>query len=450
MDLFDQTSPSVTTPLATRMRPRTLDEFVGQEHLVGPGRLLRSAVETGRVGSLILYGPAGTGKSTLARILARATSCRFIEFSATASGVKEIRDSAAEARNERRLYDRGTIVFCDEIHRLNKGQQDAFLPYVENGIFALIGATTENPYFEINAPLLSRCTVVRLEPLTDSQIDTIVEGALSDAERGLGALEVELAPEARALIVDAASGDARRALSALEQSVALAAAGRADGIAVSRELAERAVQQRLVLYDKAGQAHYDVISAFIKSIRGSDPDAAVFWLAYMLEAGEDPRFIARRLVIAAAEDIGNADPMGLVLATAAAQAVELVGLPEGQIPLAEATIYLACAEKSNRANEAIGAAREAAREAGRPEVPPHLMDIRHAAQQREGLGVGYQYPHGFPGAFVEQQYLPETQRDARFYHPSFRGRERRMAERLARLWGDRFGGPPPTAEGAGE
>jgi putative ATPase len=420
------------------MRPTSLDEVVGQQSLIGPGGVLRQAIQDGWVSSLILHGPAGSGKSTLARIIARASGMSFVEFSATSSGVKEIREAADHARNERKLYGRGTVVFCDEIHRLNKGQQDAFLPFVEDGVFALIGATTENPYFEINAPLLSRCLVARLEPLSDEDLLQLIKRALTDEERGLGDRPIDLRPEARAILVRAANGDARRALGALEQAAFLAPYDSEGTAIIDVEVATQATQQRLVLYDKSGQAHYNVISSYIKSIRGSDPDAAVFWLGYMLEAGEDPRFIARRMVIAAAEDIGNADPMGLVLAVAAAHAVELCGMPEAQIPLAQATVYLACTEKSNRAYLAVADARAAAREGGPLKVPPHLMDIRHEAQRREGLGVGYKYPHDFDGAFCAQQYLPDTLVDRRFYRPSDRGREKALRERIQRIWGERY------------
>lgn len=438
MDLFDDAASPVRPPLAARMRPTSLDEVVGQQSLIGPGGVLRQAIQDGWVSSLILHGPAGSGKSTLARIIARASGMSFVEFSATSSGVKEIREAADHARNERKLYGRGTVVFCDEIHRLNKGQQDAFLPFVEDGVFALIGATTENPYFEINAPLLSRCLVARLEPLSDEDLLQLIKRALTDEERGLGDRPIDLRPEARAVLVRAANGDARRALGALEQAAFLAPYDSEGTAIIDVEVATQATQQRLVLYDKSGQAHYNVISAYIKSIRGSDPDAAVFWLGYMLEAGEDPRFIARRMVIAAAEDIGNADPMGLVLAVAAAHAVELCGMPEAQIPLAQATVYLACTEKSNRAYLAVADARAAAREGGPLKVPPHLMDIRHEAQRREGLGVGYKYPHDFDGAFCAQQYLPDTLVDRRFYRPSDRGREKALRERIQRIWGERY------------
>ncbi len=438
MDLFDDAASPVRPPLAARMRPTSLDQVVGQQSLIGPGGVLRQAIQDGWVSSLILHGPAGSGKSTLARIIARASGMSFVEFSATSSGVKEIREAADHARNERKLYGRGTVVFCDEIHRLNKGQQDAFLPFVEDGVFALIGATTENPYFEINAPLLSRCLVARLEPLSDEDLLQLIERALTDEERGLGDRPIDLRPEARAVLVRAANGDARRALGALEQAAFLAPYDSEGTAIIDVEVATQATQQRLVLYDKSGQAHYNVISAYIKSIRGSDPDAAVFWLGYMLEAGEDPRFIARRMVIAAAEDIGNADPMGLVLAVAAAHAVELCGMPEAQIPLAQATVYLACTEKSNRAYLAVADARAAAREGGPLKVPPHLMDIRHEAQRREGLGVGYKYPHDFDGAFCAQQYLPDTLVDRRFYRPSDRGREKALRERIQRIWGERY------------
>lgn len=439
MDLFDQPDGVRHLPLATRMRPRCLEDVVGQPRLLGPHAPLRLAILEDRVPSLVLHGPAGCGKSTLARVIAACSERRFLEFSATSSGVRDIREAAETARTERKLHSRGTIVFCDEIHRLNKAQQDSFLPWVEDGVFTLIGATTENPFFEVNAALLSRCLVLRLEPVGPEDIRALLRRALEDEDRGIGAMRVRLDDDALEVLVHAANGDARRALNSLEQAAFLAPRVAGEELRVSADAAREATQQRLVLYDREGQTHYDVISAYIKSIRGSDPDAAVFWLGYMLEAGEDPRFIARRMVIAAAEDIGNAEPMGIVVAAAAAQAVELVGMPEAQIPLAQATIFLACAAKSNRSCEAIASARTAASTAEGIAVPPHLMDVRHERQRREGLGVGYVYPHDEPGAFTKQQYLPEVLREARFYHPSPRGREARMREFLSERWGDRFG-----------
>jgi putative ATPase len=439
MDLFDEQDRTRHAPLASRMRPASLADLVGQTHLLSEGASLRTAILEDRVPSLILYGPTGCGKSTLARVIAEQSQRRFIEFSATSSGVKAIREAADTARDERRLYSRGAIVFCDEIHRLNKAQQDSFLPHVEDGTFTLIGATTENPYFEVNAALLSRCLVLRLKPLEPEDLRPLVLRALADEQRGLGAMRAELEPGALEHLVHAANGDARRALNALEQAAFLADRDGAGVLRITEEAVREATQQRLVLYDREGQTHYDVISAYIKSIRGSDPDAAVFWLGYMLEAGEDPLFIARRMVIAASEDIGNAEPMGIVVAQAAAHAAEFVGMPEAQIPLAQATIFLACAPKSNRACEAVLAAREAVREAGQIAVPPHLMDIRHEAQRQDGLGVGYVYPHGEPGAFVDQRYLPERLAGLRLYHPSDRGREAKMHEFLRQRWPERFG-----------
>lgn len=439
MDLFDEQDRTRHAPLASRMRPASLADLAGQSHLLSDGASLRTAILEDRVPSLILHGPTGCGKSTLARVIAEQSRRRFIEFSATSSGVKAIREAADTARDERRLYGRGAIVFCDEIHRLNKAQQDSFLPPVEDGTFTLIGATTENPYFEVNAALLSRCLVLRLKPLEPEDLRVLVLRALADETRGLGGMRAELEPGALEHLVHAANGDARRALNALEQAAFLADRDEAGVLRITEGAVREATQQRLVLYDREGQTHYDVISAYIKSIRGSDPDAAVFWLGYMLEAGEDPLFIARRMVIAASEDIGNAEPMGIVVAQAAAHAAEFVGMPEAQIPLAQATVFLACAPKSNRAYEAVAAAREAVREAGRIEVPPHLMDVRHEAQRKEGLGVGYVYPHGEPGAFADQQYLPEKLADLRLYHPSDRGREAKMHEFLRQRWPERFG-----------
>jgi putative ATPase len=415
------------------MRPLSLEEFVGQEHLIGSGRALRKAIEADSISSAIFHGPAGCGKSTLAFIIAQRTQAHFETFSAVTSGVADVRRVVAAAKQRMAISGQRTILFVDEIHRFNKAQQDAFLPHVENGSIILIGATTENPYFEINSPLISRSRIYRFEPLSDEQVGSIVDRTLADKTRGLGETHLVLESEAKAHIINLANGDARSALNALETAASLAQAD-AEGVKrITVRIAEEAVQHRLLAYDKDGDSHYDTISAFIKSIRGSDPDAAVYWLARMISAGEDARFIARRLVIHAAEDIGNADPMALVVATAAAHAVEYVGLPEAQIPLAQAVIYLACAPKSNSAVMAISKAMEdvAKRRAGL--VPKHLRDSSYPGARALGHGTGYLYPHKFPGHFVPQQYLPEGLEDAVYYRPSDSGYEREIRRWLEGL-----------------
>ena len=427
---FEKTVPA-EMPLAARMRPRTLEEVVGQEQLLRPGAWLRQAIETDRLSSVIFYGPAGTGKSTLAFIVAGRTRAAFETFSAVTAGVADIRRVIARAAERRSLTGQKTILFVDEIHRFNKAQQDAFLPNVEDGTIILIGATTENPYFEINSPLISRARIFTFELLTPEQIRTIVEKARTDGERGLGAQNVTLTAEAMDHIVNRSNGDARAALNTLEAAVALVEPNEGGERVITLELAEEAAQQRALSYDKEGDQHYDVISAFIKSMRGSDPDAAVYWLARMIGAGEDARFIARRLVIHAAEDVGNADPMALVVATAAAQAVEFVGLPEAQIPLAQATIYIATAPKSNASMLAISRASSDVQERIAPPVPTHLRDSSYPGAVRLGHGEGYQYPHDFPGRFVPQEYLPEGTASGRYYEPADSGHEKEIARRLA-------------------
>jgi len=420
-------------PLAARMRPRTLDEFVGQEPVVGPGSLLRRMAESGRLTSLILYGPPGTGKTTLARILAEAASAHFETVNAVTAGVAEIRKAIQEAKERATLYGQGTVVFIDEIHRFNKAQQDALLPAVEDGTIVLIGATTENPYFEVNAPLLSRARVVRLEPLKDHEIAQLIRRALADEQRGLGGWRLSIHPDAEAHLIRVASGDARVALNTLELA-ALGAREREDRT-VTVELVEEAAQRRFIRYDKAGDNHYDTISAFIKSMRGSDPDATLYWLARMLESGEDPRFIARRILIHASEDVGNADPQALVVAAAAAYAVHWVGLPEAELALAQAALYIATAPKSNAVIAALARAKEAVRSGRGGEVPPHLRDAHYRGAAELGHGKGYLYPHDFPGGFVPQQYLPDGLEGARFYEPAGYGYERVILERLEKWRG---------------
>jgi putative ATPase len=417
------------TPLAARMRPRTLDELVGQDAAVGPGRLLRRAIEGGALPSLIFWGPPGSGKTTLAELLARLTRARFIGVSAVSAGVSDLRKAMDEARKLRALGQR-TILFVDEIHRLNKSQQDVLLHAIEQGDVVLIGATTENPSFEVNNALLSRCRVVRLAPLDEAALGTIVDRALADAERGLGALNVTLEPTARAHLLQAAGGDARVALNALE----LAAQGTPPTADGQRRLSVREVEdalaRRLLRYDRAGDEHYAVISAFIKSMRGSDPDAAVYWLARMIEAGEDPLFVVRRMVIFAAEDIGLADPQALMLATACQQAVHFVGLPEGFLPMSECALYLALAPKSNSALTAYGAALVDVQRNLDVPVPLHLRNAVTGFNRGLGYGRDYRYAHDYAGHVVEQQHLPDALKDRRYYTPGDNPRERDLNEHL--------------------
>jgi putative ATPase len=417
------------TPLAARMRPRTLDEFVGQAAVVGPGRLLRRAVEADQVPSLILWGPPGSGKTTLAQIIARATRARFFGFSAVTAGVADLRKAIEEARKLRAMGQR-SILFVDEIHRFNKSQQDAVLHAVEQGDVTLIGATTENPSFEVNNALLSRSRVVRLEPLGDEEIGAIVDRALADPERGLGDLQPALDPTARAHLLAAAGGDARVALNALEIA-ALSAEPDAEGRrALTLPLIEEALQRRALRYDRAGEEHYDVISAFIKSLRGSDPDAAVYWLARMIEAGEDPLFIVRRMVILAAEDVGLADPQALMVATACQQAVHFVGLPEGYLPMTECALYLALAPKSNSVIAAYGAARADVQDTLDQPVPLHLRNAVTGLMKGMGYGKGYRYAHDYAGNVVEQQHLPDRLAGRRYYTPGANPREQALVEGL--------------------
>lgn len=422
-----QVDPSA--PLAARMRPRDLDEMVGQQDVLREGSMLRRALEADRLPSMILVGPAGTGKTTLARIIATRTSSHFVQLSAVEAGVKDIREAAADARERMGLHDVGTVVFLDEIHRLNKAQQDYLLPHVEEGTFTLIGATTENPFFSIINPLLSRCRLVTLEPIEPEELETLLRRALADDGRGLAGLRPRVPDEVIEYIAASAGGDARLALGALEVAVRSAAAD--DGVReVTMEHATAALDRPVQAYDRAGDEHYDTISAYIKSIRGSDPDAAVYWLAKMLEGGEDPRFIARRLVIAAAEDIGLADATSLTVAVAAADAVEYVGLPEAQIPLAQATIHLAVAPKSNSAYAAIAQARRDVQREGGKRVPDHLAGGARAGADE---AAEYIYPHDHPGGWVRQSYWPPGMTPRRYYEPGAGPRERRIAERLAEL-----------------
>src|SRR2546426_2108974 len=430
-DLFAHSAAKAAAkkaPLAERMRPRTLDEYVGQTRLLGPGRLLKQISESQTLPSLILWGPPGCGKTTLAYLLAQTAQAPFVAFSAVLSGVKELRQIVDDAQKQQELPGKPTIVFVDEIHRFNKAQQDAFLPHVEKGLLILLGATTENPSFEVIAPLLSRAQVVVLEALSPDDLKLLLRRALQDEERGLGTQRLTADEEALAFLAQHAQGDARVALNTLEVAATLAA--QKETSRVDLELAEEAAQHKALLYDKGGEEHYKVISAFIKSLRGSDPDAAVYWLMRMLEAGEDPLFIARRMVIFAAEDIGNADPQALSLAVATKDAVHFVGLPEGRIPLAQAATFLATCPKSNAAYRAMLAASEDVRTHGALAVPLHLRNAPTPLMKGLGYGAGYRYPHDYEGAVVEQDYLPEPLASRCYYEPTDRGREREIGERL--------------------
>jgi putative ATPase len=416
-------------PLAVRMRPRSLDEMVGQEHVVGPGSALRAAIESGHPHSAILYGPPGAGKTTLARIAAAGAEGAFEEESAVNAGKAEIRSVIERARERRRASGRPTILFLDEIHRFNKAQQDALLPAVEDGILTLIGATTENPYFEVNSALLSRAQVYELKPLEPGQVEELVRRALRDPERGLGAAPPQLADEALEMLALRSGGDARVALSGLERAAERAGPGGAVGVG---EI-EDALQRKAVDYDRQGDRHYDFISAWIKATRGSDVDASLYYLAVMLEGGEDPRFIARRMVILASEDIGEADPQALLVADAAARAVDRVGLPECALNLSQATIHLALAPKSNRATTAIAAARAEVRANGAKTPPDYLRDAHYPGAAALGRGSGYRYPHDEPSGVADQPLLPEELRGRRFYEPTERGFEAELGRRLAAL-----------------
>jgi putative ATPase len=420
-------------PLAVRMRPRTPEEFTGQSHFFGPGKLLRRMIDADRLQSAIFYGPPGTGKTSLAEVIAGRLSAAFEQLNAAMVGVKEVRECLERARNRLLTSKQKTVLFLDEVHRFNRAQQDVLLPDVENGVVILIGATTENPFFALNAPLVSRSQIFKFEPLTEAEVIELLNRAMADKERGLGRYKLKVADEALAHWAKTSDGDARRALTALEIAVLsqvqnpLAPPEDAERISIGLEVAEESIQQKAIVYDGTGDEHYDAASAFIKSMRGSDPDAALYWMARMLEAGEDPRFVARRAVICAAEDVGNADPAALMLAVAAMHATEFVGMPEARIPLAEAVIYIACAPKSNSAITAIDAAMQDVRENRTIPVPKHLRDASYKGAKRLGHGEGYKYAHSFEGGVAPQDYLGV---DKTYYEPTDHGHEAKLKARL--------------------
>lgn len=436
MDLFDymrMERKKQESPLAVRMRPRTLDEMVGQSHIIGKNRLLYRAIKADKISSLIFYGPPGTGKTTLAKVIANTTSAQFVQMNATTSGKKDMEQAVRQAKDIFGMYGNRTILFIDEIHRFNKAQQDYLLPYVEDGTIVLIGATTENPYFEVNSALLSRSKIFHLEPLSGKDIAGLIRIAVTDDERGMGAYGAEITEEAVSFIAEMAGGDARAALNAVELGVMTTEPGEDGKIVIDLSVAQECIQRKALNYDKNGDNHYDVISAFIKSMRGTDPDAAVFYLARMLDAGEDPKFIVRRIMICASEDVGNADPQALQVAVAASLAVERVGLPEGRIILSQAASYVASAPKSNACIMAIDKAQEMVKRADTGQVPPYLRDAHYGGARDLGHGIGYRYAHDYPEHYVKQQYLPDAIRDERFYIPTENGYEKKIKMHLEHL-----------------
>lgn len=429
MNLFDymrENTMEKEAPLASRLRPRTLDEVVGQQHIIGKDKLLYRAIKADKLGSLIFYGPPGTGKTTLAKVIANTTSAEFKQINATVAGKKDMEEIVAAAKDSRGMYGKRTILFVDEIHRFNKGQQDYLLPFVEDGTLILIGATTENPYFEVNSALISRSRIFELKPLETQDILELIQRAITDVERGMGTYDAVIEPDAARFLADAANGDARAALNAVELGVLTTDRSPDGKIHIDLAAAQECIQKRAVRYDKDGDSHYDTISAFIKSMRGSDPDAAVYYLARMIYAGEDIKFISRRIMICAAEDVGNADPQALTVAVSAAQAAERIGLPEAQIILSQAVTYVACAPKSNAACYAIQDAMEAVKTERAMPVPVHLQDRHYKGAGALGHGDGYLYAHDYPKHYVRQQYLPDGMEGRIFYRPSDNGYETQM------------------------
>ena len=435
MDLFDymrESTQKKESPLASRLRPTTLEEVVGQQHIIGKDKLLYRAIKADKISSIIFYGPPGTGKTTLAKVIANTTSAEFTQINATIAGKKDMEAVVDQAKNNLGMYGKKTILFVDEIHRFNKGQQDYLLPFVEDGTLILIGATTENPYFEVNGALISRSSVFELKPLAKEDIKTLLKRAVYDSEKGMGSYKAEIQEDALEFLADISGGDARNALNAIELGVLTTPRSEDGKIYITLEVASECIQKRVVRYDKNGDNHYDTISAFIKSMRGSDPDAAVYYLAKMLYAGEDIKFIARRIMIAASEDVGNADPNALTVAVSAAQAVERIGMPEARIILAQAVTYVASAPKSNAAYLAVDEALDNVR-SHKTTVPAHLQDSHYKGAGKLGHGVGYRYAHDYPDHYVEQQYLPDEIKDARFYMPTENGYEKEIKAHLYKL-----------------
>ncbi len=436
MDLFDymrENSMKDNSPLAQRMRPRNLDEVVGQRHIIGPDKLLYRAIKADKLSSIIFYGPPGTGKTTLAKVIANTTSADFRQINATVAGKKDMEDVVGAAKNNMGMYGRKTILFVDEIHRFNKGQQDYLLPFVEDGTLILIGATTENPYFEVNSALISRSIIFELKALEKEDILSLIHTAVYDKERGMGAYDAVIDDDAAGFLADIANGDARNALNAVE--LGIMSTNRSDDgkIHITLEVAEECIQKRVIRYDKTGDNHYDTISAFIKSMRGSDPDAALYYLARMLYAGEDIKFIARRIMICASEDVGNADPQALVVAVSACQAIERIGMPEAQIILAQAVTYIATAPKSNASYMGIDKAMAQVAGEKTAVIPPHLQDAHYKGAAKLGHGTGYLYAHDYPMHYVKQQYLPDTLVGRKFYEPTDNGYEKQICEHMKRL-----------------
>ncbi|MFW6265005.1 MAG: replication-associated recombination protein A, partial [Bacillota bacterium] len=420
-------------PLAFRMRPENLEQVYGQDDIIGEGKLLNRAIKADRVQSLILYGPPGTGKTSIAQVIARQTESDFLRINAVTSGVKELREVIEQAKKNLSLHNKKTILFIDEIHRFNKSQQDALLPAVEEGIIVMIGATTENPYFEVNSPLLSRSRIFRLNSLSEKDIINILKNALNNQDKGLGGFDIDISDSELELIAKLSNGDARTALNALELAVLTTPPDEKGIIKIDSKIIAESLQKKALNYDKDGDGHYDTISAFIKSMRGSDPDAALFWLAKMLEAGEDPKFIVRRVIVHAAEDVGLADPQALQIATAAAKAVEFVGMPEARIPLAEAVLYIATAPKSNSVVTGIDSALNYVRTNNVPSVPLHLRDAHYKGSKDLGHGLEYKYPHNYPNNYVSQQYMPDGLEGLKFYNPGTEGKEKYIKECLHKL-----------------
>ena len=440
MDLFEYTRRDVLekgAPLASRMRPRTLDEVVGQEHIIGPDKLLSRAIRADRIGSVIFYGPPGTGKTTLAQVVANTTRSRFVQINATTAGKKDMEQAIQKAKDALGMEERRTILFVDEIHRFNKAQQDYLLPFVEDGTVTLIGATTENPYFEVNRALVSRSRIFELRALDASDLEKILRRALADRKRGLGCMDIVADDDALAFLADVANGDARAALNALELGALTTAPGTDGKVHLTLKVASECIQKRVLGYDKDGDGHYDTVSAFIKSMRGSDPDAAVYYLARMLYAGEDLDFIARRMVVCASEDVGNADPQALMVAVSAAEAARTIGMPEARIVLAQAAAYIACAPKSNSAIVSIDEAMSVVKDSATGGIPPYLKDAHYSDASKLGHGIGYKYAHDYPNHYVDQQYLPDELAGRRFYRMSDNGYEKGM-----RLWLERIGKYP--------